>query len=608
MQASKPQADSLVLYKQKPARVRQVGSKKLTIEVSDGGTIKVRPKDILLLHPGPLTDLDDLAPISGEVETAWELLVGQTTNLQDLAELAFQEYTPASAWATWLLIDDGLYFSGSVDAVVAHTREEVAAEAAARQAKLEEQRAWESFLKRATAGERAPADERFIDDIIALALEQREESQVLRALGQAETPQNAHALLLKLGVWDVTFNPYPLRAGLPIVSSNAPLDDLPVEQRRDLTHLKALAIDDAGSQDPDDALSWDDGRLWVHIADAAALIPPDSAADIEARARGANLYLPEGTVTMLPPRATQVLALGLEETSPALSFGLDLDAEGGITDMTILPSLVRVTRLSYEEAEQDLDSSPLKELLAAAQLYEARRRKNGAINIDLPEVKVRVRDDMITIEPLPKLRSRDLVREAMLMVGEAVARYAEAQDLSLPYTIQEPPTGELPSGETPSAHFATRMMLRPSNKSTIAGKHAGLGMDYYVQATSPLRRYMDLVVHQQLRAKLAGQVPLDGSMITTLMGSAAAGTRDVRYTERLSNQHWTAVYLLRHPDWKGQGIIVDQRGHRYTVLLPALGIETGLYSRQELLLNSEIELELRDVDLVHLEANFREAY
>ena len=92
----------------------------------------------------------------------------------------------------------------------------------------------------------------------------------------------------------------------------------------------------------------------------------------------------------------------------------------------------------------------------------------------------------------------------------------------------------------------------------------------------------------------------------SLIGSADAGTRDVRRTERLSNQHWTCVYLLQNPAWQGTGLVVEVRGSRHTVLLPELGSETSVYGKSELALDSEIELELRDVDLVNLEANFRQ--
>jgi len=120
-----------------------------------------------------------------------------------------------------------------------------------------------------------------------------------------------------------------------------------------------------------------------------------------------------------------------------------------------------------------------------------------------------------------------------------------------------------------------------------------------------LRRYLDLVVHQQLRAHLRGEPPMDVKMITTLIGSADAGTRDIRRTERLSIRHWTSVYLLQHPEWQGEGIVVEIRGRRHTVLLPELGLETSIYGRRELPLDSQIELQLRDVDLPQLEVSFQ---
>ena len=91
--------NSLVLYKNRPALVIQVGDK-LEITLPDRNTAKVRPKDVIPLHPGPLRSLAELEPQSGEVETAWELTIGETTSLAELAELIYGEYTPATAWAT----------------------------------------------------------------------------------------------------------------------------------------------------------------------------------------------------------------------------------------------------------------------------------------------------------------------------------------------------------------------------------------------------------------------------------------------------------------------------------------------------------------------------
>jgi len=596
---------SLVLYKNRPARVARVGGK-IEIELEGSETLKVRPKDVIGLHPGPMDSLSELEPQVGEIKTAWELLAGGITSLADLAELAFGAYTAATAWAAWELVADGLYFQGTPQEVVARTPEEVAQERATREAKAAEREAWEGFLERARAGRMGPEDTPFLQDVEALALGHRDESRVLREMGRAVVPENAHALLLELGYWDRTVNPYPTRLKLNTSVPDATLPELPEEERLDLTHLPALAIDDEGNQDPDDALSLEDGRLWVHVADVAALVRPASEADLEARARGANLYLPEGTVPMLPPRATQVLGLGLNEVSPALSFGLYVTSEGEVLEVEVVPSWVRVTRMSYAEAETRLAEEPFKSLYQLAQTFEARRYDNGAVSIELPEVKIWVEDGRVMMRPLPALRSRAMVTEAMLMAGEAVGRFALEREIPFPFSSQDPPgTGAPERPSSLSGMFALRKTLRRSQMTSVPAPHSGLGLEIYAQVTSPLRRYLDLVAHQQLRAFLRRDDLLGAPEVLERIGAAEAVTDGVRQAERLARRHWTLVYLLQHPDWRGEGVLVEKYGARGTVLIPELDLEPRVHLREELPLDSVVPLTLSGVDLPELEAFFQ---
>ncbi len=257
--------DSLLLYRNRPARVNQVGDK-LEIELEDGKTLKVRPKDVTLLHPGPIRSLGDLTPLEGEVETAWELLAGQVTSLAELAELIYEHYSPASAWATWLHIEDGLYFRGTPDAVVVCLPEQVAQEQAARVTKAAEKEAWSDFLERVRKKQIISDDSRYLVEVEQVAFKRQDKSRVLRELGYAESAESAHALLLELGYWDVRVDPYPQRLGLATTAPQVSLSRLPDEPRLDLTHLPAFAIDDAGSDDPDDALSLERNRsTCVHL-------------------------------------------------------------------------------------------------------------------------------------------------------------------------------------------------------------------------------------------------------------------------------------------------------------------------------------------------------
>jgi exoribonuclease-2 len=265
---------------------------------------------------------------------------------------------------------------------------------------------------------------------------------------------------------------------------------------------------------------------------------------------------------------------------------------------------VRVTRLTYAEANARLQEEPLQSLYRLAQMHEARRQENGAIMIELPEVKIWVQDGEVHIRPLPPLKSRTLVTEAMLMAGQAVARLALERDIPLPFSTQDPP--EMPDRPQDLAGmYALRRSLKRSQMSSVPAPHAGLGLPVYSQATSPLRRYLDLVVHQQLRAHLRGEGLLGTQEVLERVGAAEAMRGDVRRAERLARQHWTLVYLSAHPGWRGDGVLVEKRGPRGTVLIPELDLEPSVHLRRDLALNSVVALVLRGVNLAELETHFK---
>jgi exoribonuclease-2 len=120
-------AGALVLYKIRPAKVMDVADK-ITIELEGGKSKRVRDKDVVLLYPGPLDSLKSLRSMSGEVEENWELLEGAETDIKELSELVFGDYTPAMAWATWLLISEGIYFEGDPQLIRPRSAEAVARE------------------------------------------------------------------------------------------------------------------------------------------------------------------------------------------------------------------------------------------------------------------------------------------------------------------------------------------------------------------------------------------------------------------------------------------------------------------------------------------------
>ncbi|MBV2089697.1 MAG: RNB domain-containing ribonuclease [Candidatus Thiodiazotropha sp. (ex Ctena orbiculata)] len=596
-------AGALVLYKIRPAKVTEVADK-ITIELEGGKSKRVRDKDVVLLHPGPLDNLKSLQPMSGEVEENWELLEGAETDIKELSELVFGDYTPAMAWATWMLVSDGIYFEGEPEAIRPRSPEAVASEIESRDKKAAEEAAWDSFMARVRQGEIIQEDRKTLGEVEALALQKRDKSRILQALKLQENPVSAHRLLVKTGYWTQNENPYPRRMGIDESIPDHPVADLIEEERLDLTHLQAFAIDDEDNQDPDDAISIEGDRLWVHVADVAALVKPDSEMDLDARSRGANLYLPDRIVPMLPPSVTELLGLGLQQRSPSLSIAFQLSEQGEVSEVEIHPTWLRVERISYGEAERRLDEAPFNTLLEKCQRYRARRKAAGSASIQLPEVKIKAHNDQVEIIPLEKLKSREMVTDLMLMAGEGIANYCLQRDIPIPFATQAPPD-DAQQPEDLAAMYAYRRQFKPTQVKTEAEPHSGLGLPAYSRATSPLRRYSDLLTHQQLRAHLKGEDLLDLAAISQRIAESEMGSMANRKTERVSNNHWRLIYLRDRPEWQGEGVIVAQEGERATVLIPSIAYEAKLRIRGDFSLNDSVKLKPREIDIPDLSCYFR---
>jgi len=592
---------SLVLYKIRPAIVTDIGEK-ITIQLEANKAKRVRAKDISLIHPGPLVDIKSLTNVLPDIQETWELLEGEITNLPELCELLFNDYTPDFAWSTWLCVTKGIYFEGKPDRIVTRSQQQVDESLEGIRLKQAEEDEKRRFFENIQAATLNDEDKKKLSEVEMVALDKADKSQILKSLDIKQDRASAHRFLIKCGYWAADFNPYPARNEINMSQLDFPVTSYGEEDRADLTSISAFAIDDVGSNDPDDAISLHDGVLWVHIADVAAIVSHDSAIDKEASERGANLYLPEDIIHMLPRDITEQLGLGLHEKSPALSIGFKVSENGELSDIKIVLSWIKVTRLTYAEADQQLNST-FSEINQLCQSFRARRIENQASEINLPEVSVKVRDNEISITPLDRLLSRQLVSDAMLMAGYAVATFCHDKEIPIPYAMQPEPT-EISYPETLSEMYAYRRQFKASKITLEPEKHFGLGLDMYTRVTSPLRRYLDLVVHQQLRLFLSGIDVLTSEEISSKIMSVSQKTMSIRKAERFSNLHWKLIYLQRNPHWQGDAVVVDIDERKVTILIPELAMESKMRVRDGYSLNEKIKIKINTVDLPDQTASF----
>src|SRR5436190_5235871 len=208
------------------------------------------------------------------------------------------------------------------------------------------------------------------------------------------------------------------------------VDARKLEGREDLRKKFIVTIDPDDARDFDDAIhvekidnaGW---RLGVHIADVAAYVEPGSALDREARRRGNSVYLPDRVIPMLPER----LSNGVCSLNPGVDrlphpVFIHFDKNGVAKSARFARSVIRSAhRLTYKQAYAILKSSPRDQLgeqlhvaWELASLLRRKRFEHGSLDLDFPEVKVRLDENgkPVQLERIENDESHQLIEECML--------------------------------------------------------------------------------------------------------------------------------------------------------------------------------------------------
>ena len=344
--------------------------------------------------------------------------------------------------------------------------------------------------------------------------------------------------------------------------------------RIDLTALPTITIDDADTQDRDDALSLErlnveDGgaerfRLGVHITDAGALIPQDSVLDEEANRRMATLYIPDRKIPMLPTVVSHDKgSLEAGKRRAVLSLLADIGPDGEILRYEVRPSvIVSDAALSYDEADAAISDAdePYHVLLAnlhtLTEALKQQREAAGAVNIDRSEMLIKVvSSNDVQVKVVERTSpARQMVAECMVLCNSLLASFCRDHGIPAAYRSQSAPdlsdlgTG-LPPGveigeDGPLRQYLMMRRFAPADTRTAPAPHGGLGVSAYIQATSPLRRYSDMVMQRQITNYLSAGEPLYSvEDITSVAGRADMQIRAMGKLEDERRRYWLLKFF-----------------------------------------------------------------
>ena len=596
---------ALVAYKGKPAKVVAATTHKYEVSFSDGTSQKLREKDFRYIHP-------EFSNVSDQCSNADMSILNdlqeESLSLQEITEWIFDDFTSQNAWCAYLMSEDGLHFYWAKDALMLRPIEQVKLIQKQRNEKALAAESLESCVVNLNNNVFDNDDIIWINEIEQVALNQSKHSKAMSALSIENTPEKAHELLVKLKFWSEFTNPYPQRHKVYLD------EEVQVESkelsRKDLTHLTCLAIDNSDSSDADDAISIDGDMLWIHIADVASYVETDSELDIFAQKRASNLYLPDQIFHMLPPELSRACSLGGSEISNAISIGLKLD-RSEISDIEIHLSEIKVTNMSYEHADKVMNEHEiLSKLNNIAISHKAFRNNNGAIKLNLPSVDVKVKDEKVFIRPQEDSNSRDLVAEMMVIAGRTIAQFAIENNISMPYLTQE--TGSFSEDVidniqklTIAKAFEASRGFKRSKITVKPSVHSGLGLSAYTRATSPMRRYLDLLVQQQLVRFLSNQPTLDDSTIKERIKVINSSMPKVNKASRQSIEHFKCLYLKQNNTWEGEGVVVEVNGEKALINIPSLAMMTQIKFKSNVTIEDKVKLKVGSINLFERSVNFK---
>ena len=421
--------------------------------------------------------------------------------------------------------------------------------------------------------------------------------QMIRKSGM-KTPDSLFQYFVKIGTWDLHENIDLYAMDIPTQFSDTVLSEAKKictthanarlgAGRKDLTHLPLITIDGQSTLDYDDAISLettDQGyRLGIHIIDVAAHLPSGSPVDMAARRRASSIYMPDDKLPMIPTTLSEDLcSLKQGAVRPAISTLIHMSRFFEVQDYEILPSLIKVHKqMSYSEANLlNGQNDPITSLHKIATILREKRLKAGAIQITLPEVNVWIEDkNEIRYAKVDRENpSRMLVSEMMIFANALMAEFIAKNDAPAVFRSQAAPKQRLFKGIETSLlpNFMQRKHLSRAVIGTKPELHAGLGVKAYVTATSPIRRYHDLLTQRQIRAILGLGPMYSKAQLEEILTTISSPMANAGRIQGLRKRYWLIKYLETMKGKQFEGLVLDCHRDYYNILIKEFMLETRM--------------------------------
>ncbi len=463
--------------------------------------------------------------------------------------------------------------------------------------------AWINDVLNNKNGSNAGVDQNIIDILKSYYLFNNNSDSYLTAKhiikkSPLNSPEQLFNVFVKAGIWDQNINTDLLARQIPTVFSRnvmeqekklalTRMDFFDDPLRKDLTDIPLITIDGQSTLDFDDAISLENTEsgytLGIHIIDVDAYIKSNDPIDLAARDRASSIYMPDDKLPMIPPNLSENLcSLKENEIRPGISTIIKLSRFFEIQDYKIVPSIIKVHKqMSYSEANLlNGKDDPITTLYKIAIRLREKRLKAGAIQITLPEVNVWLEENQeIGYLKIDRENpSRMLISEMMIFANSLMAEFLAANNVPAVFRSQAQPKQRLFKGIETSLilNFMQRKQLSRAMIGTKPEIHSGLGVKAYATATSPIRRYHDLLTQRQVKSIFGYDKAYTKTELETILQSISVAIANAGRVQASRKRYWIIKYLESKRGKTYEALVLDCHRDQYTVLIKEFMYEAKL--------------------------------
>ena len=113
----------------------------------------------------------------------------------------------------------------------------------------------------------------------------------------------------------------------------------------------------------------------------------------------------------------------------------------------------------------------------------------------------------------------------------------------------------------------------------------------YIHATSPIRRYLDLVAQRQIKGFLSGvQPPYDEKRLDEIRLSVEPVLKGLELVKRNRLRYWILKFLSQHQGEKYKAIVLDEMKSKYRIILADFFMVTEMRRHENSNLTSSQEI------------------